>query len=111
MHGAAERPDPITSLEVSRFGEPIHDLGHGIVVEHAGDAVGHSGHDFTPPGSGQVSKDEINDRPPYVCKGVAVEKEEGSPAMTLPQELYGFVEGGDFCLSAPPLCFKRCIAL
>jgi len=71
----------------------------------------HCGHHFTPTGCGKFGEDEVNNGSPHVGKRVAVEKEEWGAAMTLPQELYGLVEGGDFRLPAPPLCFKRCIAL
>jgi hypothetical protein len=73
--------------------------------------MGHCRHHFAPAGGGKFGEDEVNDGSPYVGKSIAVEEEERRPAMTLPQELYSLVEGGDFCLPAPPFCFKRCIAL
>jgi hypothetical protein len=111
VHGAAQGLDAVAGLEVGGLRKLIHDLRHGVVVEHAGDAMGHRRHHFAPAGGGEVRKDEVNDGSPHVGERVAVEKEEGGAAMTLPQELYGFVEGGDFRLPAPLLCFKRCIAL
>ena len=111
VHGAAQGLDAVAGLEVGCFGKLIHDLGHGFVIEHAGDVMGHRGHHLAPAGGGEFGEDEVNDRPAHVGKGVAVEEEEGGAAMTLPQELYGFVEGGDFGLLGVPLCFKRCIAL
>jgi hypothetical protein len=69
------------------------------------------GHDFAATSCGEFGKDEVNYRSPDIGKRVAVEKEKRGAAMALPQKLYRFVEGGDFCLAAAPLCFKRCIAL
>jgi hypothetical protein len=73
--------------------------------------MGHGGHDLPAATGRKFSEDEINDGSPHVGKGVAIEEEERGAAMTLPQKLYGFVEGGDFALPSSPLCFKRCIAL
>jgi hypothetical protein len=73
--------------------------------------VGDGGHDFAATAGGQIGEDEVNDSSSDVSEGVAVEEEERSTAMTLPQELYGFGEGSDFGLESAPLCFKRCIAL
>ena len=73
--------------------------------------MGDGRHHFSAAGGGEFSEHEVNDRSPDVGKCVAVEEKERRAAMTVTEELYGFVEGGDFCLPAPPLCFKRCIAL
>jgi hypothetical protein len=73
--------------------------------------VGDGGHDFTATSGGQVGEDEVNDSPPDVSEGVAVEEEKRSAAMALPRELYGFGEGSGFGLDFAPLCFKRRIAL
>jgi hypothetical protein len=64
-----------------------------------------------PPTNGEVGEGEVNDGSPYVGKRIAVKEEKRCTAMALPQKSYGFVEGGDFCLAPPLLCFKRCIAL
>jgi len=81
------------------------------VIEHACDVMRHCRHYFAPAGGGEFGEDEVNNGSPYIGESVAVEEEERCPAMTLPQEIYSLVEGGDFWLSAPPFCFKRRIAL
>lgn len=81
------------------------------MVEHTGDIVSHGGHDFPAAASGKIGKYEINDSAAHVGKSIAVEEKKRGAAMTLPQEFYGFVEGGDFDSAAAPLCFKRSIAL
>ena len=81
------------------------------MIKHARNAMCHCGHHFAPAGGGEFDENEINNGAADVRESVAVEKEKRRAAMTLPQEFYGFVEGGDFCLPASPLCFKRCIAL
>ena len=110
-HGATQRLNTVARPKVGCFRKLIYNLGHGFVIEHAGDVMGHRGDYLASAGGREFSEDEVNDSSPYVCERVAVEEEERGAAMALPQEFYGFVEGGDFCLSAPPLCFKRCIAL
>jgi len=68
-------------------------------------------HHLAPAGGGQISKDEIDHRAPNVSERVAIEEKKWRAAMALPQEVYGFGEGGDFGLAAAPLRFKRSIAL
>ena len=81
------------------------------MVQHASDVMRHRRHRFTTPGGGKLGKYKVHHGAPHIGKRIAVEEEEGSAAMALPQEFYGFVEGGDFSLPSPPLCFKRSIAL
>jgi hypothetical protein len=73
--------------------------------------MGHGRNDLAAAARGQVGKDEINERSGDIGECVAVEEEKRGAAMALPQEFYGFGEGGDFGLLAVPLCFNRSIAL
>jgi len=110
-HGTAQRLDTVAVLEIKCFRKLLHNPGHGIVIEHTGDMVGYGRHHFTPATRGELGENEVNYCPANVSEGIAVEEKKRSAAMSLPQEFYGFIEGGDFCLAAAPLCFKRCIAL
>ena len=67
--------------------------------------------DFAAASGGQVSEKCGNDLAGDVGEGVAVEEEKWRLPVARAEEFYGFVEGGEFGLSASPLCFKRCIAL
>jgi hypothetical protein len=73
--------------------------------------VGDGGHHLTAATGVEIGEDEVNDRAAHISEGVAVEEQEGSPTVTLPEELYGFFEGEGFALFAAPLCFSRSIAL
>ena len=73
--------------------------------------MGDSGHDLTPARRGHFREDQVNDGSADVGEGVAVEEEKGRPSVAGAEEFYGFIEGGDFGLSPPPLCFERCTAL
>jgi hypothetical protein len=101
----------VPRLQVRDRAEALDDLDHRLPWQYPGDTVGDGGHDFAATAGGQIGEDEVNDSSSDVSEGVAVEEEERSTAMTLPQELYGFGEGSDFGLESAPLCFKRCIAL
>src|SRR5437870_8747026 len=46
-----------------------------------------------------------------IHEGIAVEEEERSAAMALPQEIYGLVEGKDLSLLCCPLACARCLSL
>jgi hypothetical protein len=50
------------------------------------------GHHFAPTGGGQFSEECGCDLTCHVGKGIAVEEEERSAAMALPQELYSLFE-------------------
>jgi hypothetical protein len=65
------------------------------------------GHDFAAASGGQVGEKGGNDLAGDVGKGVAVEEEERSTAMALPQEFYGFGEGEDLLPFFFPLAAAR----
>ena len=108
---ATQRLDAVAGLEGSRFAEAFYNANHAVTVEHAGNIVGDSRHYLAPASGGQIGEYEVNDGTPDVSERVAVEEQEGSPTVALPEEVYGFVEGEDFALFLAPLCFSRSIAL
>ena len=73
--------------------------------------MGHGRNDLAAAARGQVGKQSSGDLAGNVRERVAIEEEKRGAAMALPQEFYSFGEGGDFGLSAVPLCFNRSIAL
>ncbi len=68
-------------------------------------------HDFAATSRLQFGENQINERPPNVCKSIAVEEKKRGAAMALPQKFYRFGERTGFSLSAAPFRFNRCIAL
>ncbi len=111
MHRAAQGLDPVAGLEVGCFRKLVHDLGHGFVIEHASNAVGHRGHHFAAAGGGEFGEDRSHELASHVGEGVAVEEKERGAAMTMPQEFYGFVEGEDLWLLCFPLAAARFLSL
>jgi hypothetical protein len=81
------------------------------MVEHAGDEVRQRGHYFPPSDDWEFSKKRSRKLAPHIGEGVAVEEKEGSPAMTMPQEFYRFVEGEDLGLLFFPLEAARFLSL
>jgi hypothetical protein len=71
----------------------------------------HCGHNLAPTGGGQFSEECGGDLTCHVGKGIAVEEEERSAAMTLPQEFYGLFEREDFLLLFFPLAAARFLSL
>ena len=62
------------------------------MIENARDVVGDSGHYFATSGGRQFGEKRGHKLTTDIGEGVAVEKEERSAAMTLPQKIQGFVE-------------------
>ena len=110
-HRAPQGLDPVAGLKVRRFRESIHNLRHGLVIQHAGDAMGHGRHHFPPAGSWEFSKQRSDELASHVSEGVAVEEQERGAAVAVPQKLYGFVEGEDLLLLFLPLSAARCLSL
>jgi hypothetical protein len=54
--------------------------------------MGNGRHYLTAATSSQVGKHHVNDRSPDIGEAIAIEEQERSPAMALPQKLYGFGE-------------------
>ncbi len=111
LHGAAKGLDAVAGLEVGCFGKLIHDLGHGFLIEHAGDAVSHRGYHFAPAAGWEFGEKRSGDLPSHIGEGVAVKEEEGRAAMAVPQEFYGFCEGEDLALLLFPLAAARFLSL
>jgi hypothetical protein len=107
----AQGLDAVAGLEGGRFAKAFDDSNHALPIEHAGDVVGDGGHHLAAAAGGQIGENEVNDCAAHISERVAVEEQEGSPTVTVPEELYGFVEGEDFALFLTPLCFSRSIAL
>jgi hypothetical protein len=108
---AAQGHDAVTRLKRRSFAEAFDDPNHALPVKHASNIVGDSGHHLASATGGKIGENEVNNRPSDIGERVAVEEKEGSPAVALPKELYGFAEGEGFALFLEPLCFSRSVAL
>jgi hypothetical protein len=111
VHGAAQGLDAVAGPEVCCLGKLIHYLGHGVVVEHASNAVGHRRHHLAPAGGGEFCKQRSDELSSYVREGVAVEEEEGGAAVAVPQEFYGLGKGDVLRLLFFPLTAARRLSL
>jgi len=95
MHRAAQGLDPVAGLNSSSLRELVHNLRHGVVIENAGDAMGHRRHYFTSAGGGEFGEECSHELASNIGEGVTVEEKEGGAAMTMPQEFYRLFEGED----------------
>ena len=109
--GAAEGLHPVAGLKIGAFAQTLDDFQHGLVIEHAGDVVGDGRGGFAAAGGGEIGKNEISNRAPDICEGIAVKKEKRRAAVTGAEEFEGFRETQGLLLFVEPLCFERSIAL
>jgi len=111
MHRAAQGLDPVAGSKSSSLRELVYNLRHGVVIENAGDAMGHRRHYFTSAGGGEFGKECSHELASNIGEGVAVEEKERGAAMTMPQEFYGLFEGEDLWLLVFPLAAARFLSL
>ncbi len=110
-HGAAQRLDPITGLEIGRSAQLIHDLRHRPVIQHARDTMGDGGSYLSAARRRKFGKHGGGNLPSDVGKGVTVEEKERGAPMAVAEELYRFVEVEDGATLLLPLSRCRFLSL
>jgi hypothetical protein len=111
MEQAAQGFHAVTRFEVGGLREALYDLDHRFTIQHAGDVMGHGGDHFAAASGGEVGKQYRDDLTGDISEGVAVEEQERSAAMALPQEFYEFAEGEELLLLFFPLSAARFLSL
>jgi len=111
MSRTAKCLDAVARLKVGGAAQTLDNLSHALMVEHSGDEMRESRDNFTSASGRQVREQGCGKLTPHVSEGVAIEEEERSAAMALPQKLYGFVERKDLPLLCCPVACARRLSL
>jgi hypothetical protein len=85
----SEGLDAITCLPIGGFAKTVNDLDHAFAIEYARDVVSDGRCDLAAPARRQLSENQGGHLAADISESVAVEKEERSPAVTLPEEFDG----------------------
>ena len=87
MRRAAQGLNAVARLEGGALAEAFDDTNHAFTVEHAGDIVGNGRHHLTAAAGGEIGEKSGCKLPSDICKGIAIEEEEGGTPMAVSEEI------------------------